>query len=212
MLVENEFKKLQTIDLSLFVGQSYFNNDGAQLYLIFQPIYKTITTFSGLSDKISGCESKRFSNEKFKPPYTANKSLFLELVWYNSRIKLKFKGSCLKQDQAAFTPNNVVNLFVVYELDSWPRNFDTNFTLGGCMFGGVKLTKNADPDKYSYSGYGIGFNSRGEYSLPDGSVGKNNIIFVVDMSSSVHIDNRGKDILILGKGPTQGLNHTLTAC
>ena len=31
------------------------------------------------------------------------------------------------------------------------------------------------------------------------------------MSSSVHIDNKGKDILILGKGPARGLNHTLTA-
>ena len=31
------------------------------------------------------------------------------------------------------------------------------------------------------------------------------------MNSSVHIDNRGKDILILGKGPTQILKHTLTA-
>ena len=31
------------------------------------------------------------------------------------------------------------------------------------------------------------------------------------MSSSVHIDNKGKNILILGKGPTQGLNHTLVA-
>ena len=32
------------------------------------------------------------------------------------------------------------------------------------------------------------------------------------MSSSVHIDNKGKDILILGKGPTQRLDHTtLTA-
>ena len=79
------------------------------------------------------------------------------------------------------------------------------------MFGGVKLTKNADPDKYWYSGYGIGFNSRGYHSLPDGSVGKNFIIFGGYMSSSVHIDNKGKNILILGKGPTQGLNHTLTA-
>ena len=79
------------------------------------------------------------------------------------------------------------------------------------MFGGVKLTKNAAPDKYSYSGYGIGFETRGQYSLSDDSVGKYVIIFEVDMSSSVHIDNRGKDILILGKGPTQGLNHTLSA-
>ena len=31
------------------------------------------------------------------------------------------------------------------------------------------------------------------------------------MSSSAHIDNKKKDILVLGKGPTQGLEHTLTA-
>ena len=30
------------------------------------------------------------------------------------------------------------------------------------------------------------------------------------MSSSAHIDNKKKDILVLGKGPTQGLEHTLT--
>ena len=32
------------------------------------------------------------------------------------------------------------------------------------------------------------------------------------MNSSIHIDNKGKDILILGKGPTRGLGeHLLTA-
>ena len=31
------------------------------------------------------------------------------------------------------------------------------------------------------------------------------------MSSSPHIDHKKKDILILGKGPTQGSEHTLTA-
>ena len=31
------------------------------------------------------------------------------------------------------------------------------------------------------------------------------------MSSSAHIDNKKKDILVLGKGPTQGLEHNLTA-
>ena len=30
------------------------------------------------------------------------------------------------------------------------------------------------------------------------------------MSSSVHIDNEKKDILVLGKRPTQGLEHALT--
>ena len=43
-------------------------------------------------------------------------------------------------------------------------------------------------------------------------MGKNVMIFGVDMSSSVHVGNNGKDILIVGEGPTQGLdNTTLTA-
>ena len=67
-------KKLQTFDLSLFIGQSYFNNDGAQLCLIFQPIYKTTAIFSGLPDAVSEWASKELSNEKFKPLYTINKS------------------------------------------------------------------------------------------------------------------------------------------
>ena len=37
---------------------------------------------------------------------------------------------------------------------------------------------------------------------------KNVIIFVADMSLYMHIDNKNKDILILGEGPTQGLDDT----
>ena len=43
-------------------------------------------------------------------------------------------------------------------------------------------------------------------------MGKNVIIFGADMSSSVHVDNNNSYILILGEGPTQGLDGTtLTA-
>ena len=80
------------------------------------------------------------------------------------------------------------------------------------MFGAVRLTKNVDIDKYRYSGYGIGFDRKGSFSFPGSGFGQNVIIFGVDMSSSAHIDNKKKDILILGKGPTQGLGeHSLTA-
>ena len=47
-----------------------------------------------------------------------------------------------------------------------------------------------------------------EFSLLDGSMGKNVIMFGVDISSSAHIDNKKKDILILGSGPIQGLDDT----
>ena len=75
----------------------------------------------------------------------------------------------------------------------------------------VTLTKNADIDKYGYSGYGIGFDRRGSFSFPGGGFGQNVLIYGVDMSFSTHIDNKKKDIFVLGIGPTQGLEHTLTA-
>ena len=50
-----------------------------------------------------------------------------------------------------------------------------------------------------------------DFSYPSGGTGKNITISGVDMSSSAKIDNRQKDILTLGKGPTEGLEHTLSA-
>ena len=73
------------------------------------------------------------------------------------------------------------------------------------------MTKNADIEKYGYSGYGTGFDRRSDFSFPGSGFGQNVLIFGVDISSSAHIDNKKKDILVLGKGPTQGLEHTLTA-
>ena len=73
------------------------------------------------------------------------------------------------------------------------------------------MTKNADIDKYGYSGYGIGFDRKTSFSFPSGGFGQNVLIFGVDMSFSAHIDNKKKDILVLGKGPTQRLEHILTA-
>ena len=79
------------------------------------------------------------------------------------------------------------------------------------MFGEVKLTKNVvDVDQYKYLGYGIGLDRKGSYSIGN-EVGRNVINFVVDMRSSPYIDNKNKYILILNKGPAQGLKHTLTA-
>ena len=104
----------------------------------------------------------------------------------------------------------IVNIYIVYEItDNF--NISSYPTLENCLFGAVKLTKNADIDKYGYSGYGIGFDRHGSFSFPGTGLGRNVIIFGVDMSSSTKIDNRKKDILILGKGRTQDLEHTLSA-
>ena len=72
------------------------------------------------------------------------------------------------------------------------------------------MTKNADIDKYRYSGYGIGFDRRSSFSFSGGRFGQMHF-FGADMSSSAHIDNEKKDKLVLGIGPTKELEHTLTA-
>ena len=65
------------------------------------------------------------------------------------------------------------------------------------MFGAVSFTKNADIHQYKYSGYGIGFDRKGEFSFGNG-FGRNVIILGVDMSSFVQATNKIENILILG--------------
>ena len=76
----------------------------------------------------------------------------------------------------------------------WLYTQHAGFTLGNSLFGAFNLTKHAYFDKYS--GYGIGFDTRRNFLLSDGiRFAQNIIIFGADMNSSVHVDNRKKDIL-----------------
>ena len=75
------------------------------------------------------------------------------------------------------------------------------------MSGAVSLTKHVDIDQYKYSGYGTGFDRKGEFSFGNG-FRRNVIILGADMSSSVHANNRTKNILVLGKDFIQGLDNT----
>ena len=62
-----------------------------------------------------------------------------------------------------------------------------------------------DTDKYIYSGYGLAFDSTGQFSHPQGGRARN-IIFGVDLSNSVHATNKTQNILILGHGLIQKVN------
>ena len=58
-----------------------------------------------------------------------------------------FNGHCLINNTSI--PNKVINLHISYTLGPPLRNLNTYFTLGNCLFGSVKLTKNADLDIYN---------------------------------------------------------------
>ena len=122
------------------------------------------------------------------------------------KIRLKFNGSFLNRPSLAIFHGGIVNIYIVYEIADY-FNDSSYPALENCLFGSVRLTKTVDIHKYGYSGYGIGFYRNIFFSIGN-EISKNVIVFGVDMSSSRKIDNRKKDILILGKRPRQELKHT----
>ena len=122
-------------------------------------------------------KSKGLSNESFKAISTSDNSLNPILIYYNPRkIRLKFTGDCLKQQKIRYKHGKVVNIYIVYLLGGSSSNY-SNATIKNCLLGAITLTKNADIDKYRYSGYGIGFDRRGSFSFPGGGFGQNIISY-----------------------------------
>ena len=125
---------------------------------------------------------KGLSNKNIRSLKTVNNSLSRKLKRYNLGMSVELKGSCLKQDKVNFASRVVISLFTVYELDRWSQDFNTDFTIRDYLFGAVKLTETDDPDKHSYSGYGIVFDSSSLFLILIFR-GENVVIFVVENSS-----------------------------
>ena len=100
------------------------------------------------------------------------------------RIGIKFDKDTLIVEQNNYLPK-IVNVYIVYDLDAWPRNPTNNFKFKNCLFKATNIVKNSDKEKYVYRGYGITFDSAG---------------------SSSHSDNRKNNFFILGEVPTFGIN------
>ena len=210
----NETKHfLKDNDLSYYRGKQYSDEgSGKQKYLEYLPMgkYFKLNPVIGVIDRVLSWQPKGLSNESIMPPITSNNGLNPRLSYNDAKIKVQFTGSCLKQPKFTFTYKKVVNIYIVYELGG-SSSHDSDPTLKNCLFGAVTLTKNVDIEEYKYSGYGIGFDRRSSFSFTGGGFGQNVLIFGADMSTSIHIDNKEKDILVLGRGSTQGLESTLTA-
>ena len=132
------------------------------------------------------------SDDTIKPLFTSTNILNPLLNYVGTKIRVEFKGSCLKQDKISFDYGKVVNICIVYEINK-SYNISSFLTLENFLFGAVELTKHPDIDQYKYSGYGIGFDRKGFFSLGN-KIGRNVITFGVDMISSPHIDNEKKKI------------------
>ena len=124
--------------------------------------YFKLNSVAGAADYVLSWQSKGLSNESIRPPTTSDNSPNPELNYYGTKTRVKFTKSCLKKSSHILTHKNIVNIDIVYELAASSSDF-SNPTLKNCLFGAVTLTKNADIEKYKYSGYGIGFDRKSRY-------------------------------------------------
>ena len=96
LLVENELKKLKSFDLGYFIGKIHFDEDGAQTYLVFQPI---LLYFTLNSSWVTEWKSKGLSNESYKVFSTTNNTLTPSVNYYEDKERLRFTESVLQKKQ-----------------------------------------------------------------------------------------------------------------
>ena len=171
LLVVNELNKLKTFDSSYFIGKSHFEEVVTQNYSVFQPLNKYFKVIA-ITDYVLSWKSKGLSAETIKPPTTSDNNLTPAVSYYGIKERVKFAGSCLKEPKISYTHGKVVKIYIVYELGS-SSSHNNDPTLENCLFGAVTFTKNADIDKYGYTGYGIGFDRRSSFLFPGGAFGQN---------------------------------------
>ena len=74
------------------------------------------------------------------------------------RMGIKFD-----RDPLAVEQNNcdtkIVNAYIVYDLDAWPKNPTNNFIFKNCLLGATSIVKNSDEEWWVCCGYGIPFDS-----------------------------------------------------
>ena len=120
--IENDLKKLKTIDLIYFIGKSHFEEDSTQNYLVFQPMNRYIKLIADNKLYISSWKSIGLSDETIKPPVTSDNTLTPLIDYFGGKVRLKFSGSCLKQPKLHYTLETLVNICIFYELGTSRSN------------------------------------------------------------------------------------------
>ena len=148
-----------------------------------------------------------------------DKNLETPILKNDEKMYVYLKGSHFQQNNVLTSNNdhvindNVVNIHIVYKLD--PITLRDTFTIQNALFGAMQIAKNADTSKYNYKGYGICFDESEEFThvrkrgnFNDTALGRNVIIFGVDMSFSKHANNKVNNIYVMGKDYIQKINDT----
>ena len=140
--VKKKLNSLTTKDYNVFLGRIYFtSNDGSQNTFVYQPTLDTLELKKNKGTNYVLCwKSKGVYNSKLKPVHTA----FLHSIKLSEyRIGIKFDEDPLAVEQNNYL-TKIVNVYIVYDLDAWPRNPTNNLKFKNCLFGATNIIKNSD--------------------------------------------------------------------
>ena len=172
-------------EASLFRVSYYFNQ---QSYLIYEP---NTFSFKQNSAVITYWKSTGIDNYSLKTDLrgVANICNDYPKVSSGTRMSVRFSGNYVKESKSIYPVNPVINIYIVYSLDTVSNTRNTDFTAQNYLFGAVKITKDVNTSNYKYVGYGICFDEGSNFSIGNITIGKNIIILGCDASSSSHANN-----------------------
>ena len=118
-------------------------------------------------DQISKWKPKGFSNRYLYLIGTVG-DVVLSKPIKPMHVIFKGKGILFQYGNDIISGGPIINSYIVYKTSS--KNINSNFVFRDYLFGAIKIrnTTNCGTDKWKYSGYGIGFDSKGNFTRPDG--------------------------------------------
>ena len=87
----------------------------------------------GSGDYIYYWKSEGLSDENITAPSATNK--FPSLEYFGTKPRVRFSGSCLKQNAITYNHEKSVNIYIVYEINKNDNTTSTDPTLERCLFG-----------------------------------------------------------------------------
>ena len=106
-------------------------------------------------------------------------------------MSVNLNGQYFKQSRVVYPHGSVVNIYIVYKLDTINSLRNTAYIIQNALFVAVNITEDAtDSDNNMYSGYGICFDEGSFFSFRNRIDAANVITFGCDLSSSAHANNK----------------------
>ena len=121
-----------------------FVDDGSLFFFFsyLQPLSKYFQTFTS-TDKNFGLKSKGLSEEIINS-HAASDNIFEPKLSFMTK---KFEEKHLNKAKYQLVKKKGVTFLLLMLLDTWAKDVNTYLIPSDCLFGAVKLTRNADPNK-----------------------------------------------------------------